>query len=123
MGYCSEVSIAIKNSDYQRLRKDLAKFCAASPDDAYAWPDLLDSCEKFAARDGRIVLYWDSIKWYADYFSGVAFVMDKLRTLDDVDFLRVGEDPDDIEEFGTSRLGAPFAPTVHIEFTEHVVPA
>lgn len=93
MGYYSEVSIAIKNSDYQRLRKDLAKFCAASPDDAYAWPDLLDSCEKFTARDGRIVLYWDSIKWYADYFSGVAFVMDKLRTLDDVDFLRVGEDP------------------------------
>lgn len=123
MGYISDVAVVLKKADYENLCKAYAQFCAASPDDAYAWPDLLDSCEKLRARDGRIVLYWDSIKWYADYFSGVAFVMDKLRTLDDVDFLRVGEDPDDIEEFGTSRLGAPFAPTVHIEFTEHVEPA
>ena len=90
MGYRSEVAITMRKDDY----------------DALMWQasDLVKELIKYGEvkdKGNVVILYWDEVKWYEEY-DDVAFIMDFLDNLRENDkpfsFIRLGEDPTDIEE-------------------------
>lgn len=115
MGYYSKVAVALRKADFADLQKSYDVFCRANAGNPEVTSDLFTDCIKRTASDGRVVLYWSGIKWYDDY-PEVKFFMDFIRDLDHMDFLRCGEEPDDIEEIGNSEYGAPFYPEVALIF-------
>ena len=65
--------------------------------------NMLDSAEvRTDADSGTVAYLWESTKWYDD-FPEVRFIENLLQELDSADFLfiRVGEDSDDTEMYGT----------------------
>ena len=69
MGYYSDVAIAVQKKDYIKLRQ-----------------------EKY------VVLKWQSIKWYND-FEEISLIEKFLKKIPHHDFIRIGEEMDDIEEY------------------------
>ena len=93
MGYLSDVAIAIKESDYNNLAKDL------SFKDFIMLPSFNKSI--YYEDIGVIrILIWREVKWYStriDLNNSLNIFMNKLRTLDEYEFLRLGQDANDIE--------------------------
>lgn len=111
MGYRSDVAIALRKDECDRF---LAAAHAESLHptqgrgenyDEYGTPDdLLDGAvrtEHDKGADGCwSVLQWEWTKWY-DGFACVDFVMDYIRSVRERDFLRIGENTDDVEHEST----------------------
>lgn len=93
MGYLSNVHIAIKESDYDKLTKHLCfeEFISNT------------NCNKIFYDEyiGKIrILIWNDVKWYftrSDLAALFDIFMNRLRTLDEYEYLRLGQEPDDIE--------------------------
>ena len=98
MGYRSDVAISTTEEGYERL--------VAMCDEAGVEHPLVSSTVEpdFIERfEGSVVFGWNEIKWYED-LPDVGAVSKAVRALleDDVPmaFVRVGEDPEDIERWG-----------------------
>ena len=99
MGYCSEVKIAMRESDYIELLNRV---------DYYTNKDSLsifvkDMCSaKTVVNNGQkvVILHWDWVKWYQE-FKEVQYIEDYLAELSEqckpYKFVRIGEESSDIE--------------------------
>mgnify|MGYP004675843579 CR=1 FL=1 len=92
MAYTSCVSVAIKESDYNKIKSD-------GHYDELLLNASLDVV--YDEDDGKIcILRWNSVKWYTtrdDIVSVGDIFMHKLRSLGEYEYLRLGQDVDDIE--------------------------
>lgn len=98
MGYRSDVTISITKEGYSRL----VSMC----DEAKVEHPLMsrDVLPDFVTLfEGCVVFGWDDIKWYED-FPEVKAVSEAVSALDEegvpLRFVRVGEDPEDVDELG-----------------------
>lgn len=93
MGYYSDVAIAMKKKDYDVLaeqgktNKDLDELLQCA---------VLRPLRRNNVGENAVTLSWTCIKWYDD-FESVKAVMDFIKELDDMLFLRIGEDYMDTE--------------------------
>lgn len=98
MGYYSYVALALLESDYEELRNipDIS-------DDVIYLLDHADLSQKHAIEyldDSKTVvfrfLYWDEVKWYGGC-PEIAFLMKFIKSKDIYDYVRIGENDEDIE--------------------------
>ena len=116
MGYYSAVGISIKEKDYQKLTKNIEKCLDFEGDttnqetikDVKRLMACCDANYKFIPDDDTKEVYhyfgWDYIKWYENHFAEVDYIMDFIHSLEDYNFIRLGEDTDDIHEEINSDL-------------------
>ena len=98
MGYRSDVTISITKEGYSRL----VSMCdEANVEHPLMSRDVLP--DFITLFEGCVVFGWDDIKWYED-FPDVKAVLEAVSALDEegvpLRFVRVGEDPEDIEQWG-----------------------
>ena len=86
MGYYSDVSLTIEESDFNKLLEQVQ----LSNDDI-KW--MFNAAKKLVYGQ-LITLYWEQIKWYEE-FEDVAFFVKFYQSLDHNKFIRLGEDDDD----------------------------
>ena len=108
MGYRSDVSLVLKKHDYDRL---VELVCADSTAMRYwntkeqfeeaFWSDI------YVEPEDYVHLFANDIKWYGDE---VDFVMDFIAGVEH-EYVRVGEEPRDIEEENTFKNGENFLNT------------
>jgi len=93
MGYRSDVALAMKEEKFKDLLLSIK-------DDKTA-VELLTGCQKHE-KDGWILLFYDSVKWYDDY-KEVKVINDFISELDEDDYSYhiMGEEPDDYTQKGT----------------------
>ena len=93
MGYRSDVALAMKEEKFKDLLLSIK-------DDKTA-VELLTGCQKHE-KDGWILLFYDSVKWYDDY-KEVKVINDFISDLDEDDYSYhvMGEEPDDYTQRGT----------------------
>lgn len=93
MGYYSDVAIAVQKKDYIKLKQAISSLCSAA--------DLIEAAQKTEIqidKEKYVVLKWQSIKWYND-FEEISFIEKFLKKIPHHDFIRIGEEMDDIEEY------------------------
>jgi len=94
MGYYSDVRISTNKSGYEKFVE------ACRPESKWLFGPVTNEPEFFDEDGDSVVFGWNSVKWY-DWFGDVKSVMKALHTLGDegysFEYLRVGEDPEDIE--------------------------
>lgn len=91
MGYLSEVSITMFESDFENLVLSSSK---NMENGAF---DLLKRATLYREKAvGSITLFWDYVKWY-DSYESIAFIMNFIRN-NQYQFRRVGEGYSDIED-------------------------
>ena len=86
MGYRSDIRICGRKEDIKRLEEDLQ--------DLYPYMTKFD-CDQ-ETKDGCRIIGWDSVKWYTEY-EDVNAIMNFLYDCDEIEFVRTGEDYEDIE--------------------------
>ena len=95
LGYCSEVALAMTVADYKAMISEAMSNNRNGE----------QICEFIKAgfrkqQDNFIWLYWDWVEWYTDdmeNYPSPIFIDNFLETIDDYDFIRIGEDMDDTE--------------------------
>lgn len=92
MAYTSCVNVAIKESDYNKIKSDSF------------FDELLINVSKRVIYDENgkkiCILKWNNVKWYTtrdDVVSIIDVFMNRLRSLAEYEYLRLGQDVDDIE--------------------------
>lgn len=93
MGYYSDVAIAVQKKDYIKLKQAISSLCSAA--------DLIEAAQKTEIqidKEKYVVLKWQSIKWYND-FEEISLIEKFLKKIPHHDFIRIGEEMDDIEEY------------------------
>jgi hypothetical protein len=93
MGYRSDVALALKEEKFKDLLSSIK--------DDKAAVELLSGCDKHE-KDGWVLLFYNSVKWYEDY-KEVKAINDFVDTLDEDDYSYhvMGEEPDDYTQRGT----------------------
>lgn len=94
MSYYSDVGIALRIDDYERLKEAFAE--RAGQDDAFSFQEVESFADDFFDLDDYVVLVWHSVKWYGEMPERL-FIEHFLKQLDEYQFLRVGEDSKDVE--------------------------
>lgn len=89
MGYYSEVAIALKKADWQKMQEE-----AAAKTDVFGFP-FVEMWQEVAERKDGIVVLRFSGKWYRSY-QEIQFVENFLDGVEH-EFIRVGEEPGDVE--------------------------
>ena len=115
MGYYSEVAIALKKKDWERMKAEAAK--------SDAFKEIECGLEKLwdqttIVRDEYVVLWASSLKWY-DVNPDVQFVMRFLAGVEH-EYLRIGEefgDHDYENTFEENYYDSFFYPSATISFT------
>jgi hypothetical protein len=106
MGYCSDIRIATTKEGYDKLNELVAAITVKQAlAEGYAY-NLLESTDvkKYNPKANYVILGWDYIKWYEDddpYVNAVITALKKVSEEYPVRFIRVGEEPGDIEEWDT----------------------
>lgn len=92
MAYTSCVNVAIKESDYNKIKSDSF------------FDELLINVSKRVIYDENgkkiCILKWNNVKWYTtrdDVVSIIDVFMNRLRSLAEYEYLRLEQDVDDIE--------------------------
>ena len=114
MGYYSEVAIALKKEDWERLKEEAAK--------SEAFKDVKGGMTKLwnqisLVRDEFVVLYASCLKWY-DICPDVKFIMNFFSQIEH-EYLRVGEefgDSDYENTFEKNYYDSFFYPSASISF-------
>ena len=103
MGYRSDVRIRTTKKGYKVMKKFVENYIKEniSEEDleGYDW-NLLNSAETTEAGDS-ITLDWYSLKWYDGYkdVDAIMYSLDELSNKNiDYQYMRIGEENDDIEE-------------------------
>lgn len=114
MGYYSNVAITMKESSYEDMK------AAAEKTNNISIISLINAMEVHKADD-YVQLGIDNVKWYDSpkYFPDVAFVMDYLRKMEEVDeeyhYMRIGENADDYETYNNINSNHMFGYTPFVE--------
>lgn len=116
MAYLSTIAIAMKKTDYERMYQRAWSLCSDEDDNIYT-AFLNEGRENCANRkcvnDKYLFLCWDWIKWYS--LEG-EFVQDFLEEIEEYDFIRIGEETEDIiTHFGTEDMLLDIDRSVHFE--------
>lgn len=99
MGYCSDVAIALKREDWNRLR------CEAVENGHFDSQKEFDLfLPKIMERNDCVVLYGTDIKWYDFCYDDIKFIANFLEGVEH-QFLRIGEERGDVEEKNTFKNG------------------
>lgn len=105
MGYYSDVAIAVQKKDYLKLKQAISSLCSAAELKNKSL-NLIEAAKKKEIqidKEKYVVLKWQSIKWYND-FEEISFIEKFLKKIPHHDFIRIGEEMDDIEEYqGTNH--------------------
>jgi hypothetical protein len=101
MGYRSDVYLAVKKEEVEMIehsRPVIGKFLAEA--------------DKIDVRDDKVYYEIHNVKWYANIYPEIILLMAWLQELDDVytyeqpyQFVRIGEDYEDIESLGSWEFG------------------
>ena len=100
MGYRSNVRILITKEDFDKLLQG----CKTRNIDLLDTENLQVNTTRtgidFETKNKIEYKYfgWDDIKWYTE-FEDVGYIDGFIRELDEVHFIRIGEELDDIKEF------------------------
>ena len=111
MSYYSDVAIVIRQSDKDRFLHEITKFdeyfkeniCATgygfTTKEVYNLATTYDNVVSINKNDDEryFVVSWNRIKWWESCFFGYRF-FENLNLIFYRDYVRVGEDPGDIEE-------------------------
>lgn len=105
MGYRSEVAIALPKKEMDRLF-EAAKAASHTAEAQKVYegstPERLlkyaDRLESSTALGDWSVIHFQDIKWYTPFYRDENFVMDFVEQSENVQFIRLGEDPSDVEE-------------------------
>lgn len=100
MSYYSEVAIALKKADFHKMETEIY-FHIQDKDLQKLTKKVLALAEKTEVErnaDDYLVLRWPYIKW-DNCFGEVKYIRDFLSKLLHYDFIRIGEDYDDIEVY------------------------
>jgi hypothetical protein len=106
MGYCSDIRIATTKEGYNKLNELVEAITVKQAlAEGYAY-NLLESIDekKYNPKANYVIFGWDCIKWYEDddpYVNAVITALKKVSEEYPVWFIRVGEEPGDIEEWDT----------------------
>lgn len=102
MGYRSDVAIALRREDWNRLR------CEAVENGHFASQKEFDLfLPKIMERNDCVVLYGTQIKWYDFAYDDIKFIANFLQDIEH-QFLRIGEEAGDVEEANTFENGEIF---------------
>lgn len=102
MGYMSEVRIRTTKEGYEVMKKFVENYIKEKELKGTDW-NLLEHAIK-TEMEGIITLDWNYIKWYEgiDGYEDVNAIMKSLDELSDKDidyqYMRIGEENDDIDE-------------------------
>ena len=95
MGYRSEVIIAVTKKAYNKFADQAVR-------------DILKTCDTVTQNKNGYYFHFNSIKWYSDYEEIQKlnkFIEDCVQdNSDNIGFLRIGEDDDDLERIGDPYL-------------------
>ena len=103
MGYRSDVRIRTTKEGYEMMKKEIDKYLNEKVENHldYTPENLLKHTDN-TDNDGKVVtMDWNYIKWYEEYpeIMAVSNALGMLREKDiDFQFMRIGEDLNDIEE-------------------------
>jgi len=103
MGYLSDVALVVNKDAYSRLMAIAAK-------DLQATRDIIEAIEtKDYLEEGSMLFYWGATKWYENYDLPAIindFICNESDHGDaDYQFIRLGENADDVEIFGCCSHG------------------
>ncbi len=105
MGYYSDVAIAVQKKDYFKLKQAMSSLISDTELKNKSL-NLIEAAQKTEIqidKEKYVVLKWQSIKWYND-FEEISFIEKFLKKIPRHDFIRIGEEMDDIEEYqGTNH--------------------
>ena len=91
----SDVAIAMKQTDYEKLQKAIEELDEDTKEDVTHFMKGV-SLEVSSENKEYVILKWEWVKWY-DYFPEVEFILNFLEEIEKYDYIRIGEDYDDIE--------------------------
>lgn len=127
MGYYSDVNVAMRVKDYRAL---LAKVKEnAEKIEGLDWlmkqAEVVSLYPKRGVEGQYVALFWCNMEWH-EYATGVSpaypnvkFIMNFIRWLDEVSFVRVGEGEMDIERIDNgAELFDVFCVKHHIEISD-----
>lgn len=100
MGYYSDVAIAVQKKDYFKLKQEISSLFSDSELKNKSL-NLIEAAQKTEIqidKEKYVVLKWQSIKWFND-FEEISFIEKFLKKIPHHDFIRIGEEMDDIEEY------------------------
>jgi hypothetical protein len=103
MGYRSDVRIRTTKEGYEIMKEEIDKYLNEKVEDNLDYtPENLVKHTDNIDDDGEVVtMDWNYVKWY-DFFPEIMAVSNALGILQEKDidfqFMRIGEDLDDIEE-------------------------
>ena len=86
MGYRSDVSLTIEQSDFNKLLEQVE-----NANEEIKW--LFNLASKFVS-ESYITLYWEWVKWYEE-FEEIEFFETFYKNLDHYKFIRIGENAED----------------------------
>lgn len=98
MGYYSDVRIRTTKKGYEVMKKEVEKFLENKP----GYDNLLNAnFAKINIKDEVVTIDFEDVKWY-EHFIDVMAITNSLKVLDeqgiDYQYMRIGEDVDDVEE-------------------------
>ena len=98
MGYRSDVALGLRKVDFEELMKRVELI--EKQDVKKEVIELIKDGKKNIKQSYTdfVVLYWESIKWYENMFPEIKFIMNFIEDLEEYDYVRIGEDTDDITE-------------------------
>ena len=100
MGYYSDVVIALKKADFHKMKSEIY-YNILDKDLQKLTKEVLSLAEKTEIErntEDYLVLRWAYIKWDS-FFGEIKYINDYLLKLPHYDFVRIGEDYDDIEVY------------------------
>ena len=103
MGYRSDVRIRTTKEGYEIMKEEIDKYLNEKVEDNldYTPANLVKHTDNTDIDGNVVTMDWNYIKWY-DFFPEIMAVINALGILQEKDidyqFMRVGEDLDDIEE-------------------------
>lgn len=104
MGYRSDCRLRTTKEGYEIMKKEIDKYLKKAKkekDFDYEPKNVFEYCEKINIENEIVTADWNYMKWYEDYTEIRAF-NNALGILQDKDidfqFMRIGENLEDIEE-------------------------
>ena len=98
MGYRSDVALGLRKVDFEEMMKKVELI--EKQDVKKEVLSLIEEGKKNVKQsyDSFVILYWESIKWYESLYPEIKFIMNFIEDLEEYDYVRIGEDTDDITE-------------------------
>lgn len=99
MGYRSDVRLVTTEKNWKKLSEHMSQWAVGHVVGAEQekWVRSCFMPDLFERGNGLVYAGWDNIKWNAGWDESFTEFMRYLKTLEPFEFLRIGEDEEDIE--------------------------